>query len=143
MRGQKGFTLYSEVPAFLDKIISAISYLPPFGFICFLGLILFMVIGKQPKTFLKFNVFQSALIYMIFFAVSYIYNFILAILLMIPFVGNVISFLDFYTLHWSIIWGFSFIDGLAGLLILYLIIMSCMGQYSKVPYISENVRKMV
>jgi len=142
MRGSYGYNRTSTLPSSPEKIIAVLSYLTA-GMVGFIWLILSHVTGKSLKPFLRYHVMQSIFISVIYFLAKIIVGIMLAFLKVIPFIGSLVLALVFYTAHMPLLFGFSILHFGILLVIAYLVVTSFMGQYSFLPWVSDNIRRMI
>lgn len=142
MRANRGFAMRSETPTLFDKLLCAVSY-PTMGLVGFVWLIFAMIVGKPPKYFVRFNIYQSIFISILLYLASIIFNIILGLVKIIPFIGSVILFFEFYLLQYPILFGYSLIESAVLILVAYLTISSLMGRCPEIPWVSDNIKKMI
>lgn len=141
MRSYRGFATRSEIPNIFDKIISAASYLT-MGLVGFVWLIFTSITNKPQKYFVRFNTYQSIFISILLYLANIIFGILLGIIKIIPIIGNIILFLEFYILQYPVFFGYSLIETAILLLIVYLTAFSLLGRYAEIPWVSENIRKL-
>lgn len=130
-------------PTMLEKLICVATYLTG-GTVGFVWIVFCHITKNYPKTFVKFHAFQSILISIILWLFNTLMAIILAFVKIIPFIGMLIINIYYYIFQAPIILGyFSLFHSAMLLLIFYLCINAFMGKYSEIPFISDNVKKMI
>ena len=142
MRGYRGFTLNNEIPTIFDRLISAVSYLS-MGMVGFIWLVFSMVMGKPPKYFVRFHIYQSIFVSILLYVANMLFSIMLGLIKIIPFIGSVVLFFEYYIFQNPIIFGYSLIECAVLLLIIYLTGSALLGKYGELPWVSENIKKMV
>lgn len=127
---------YAE-PAFVEKLVSALSYIQPL--IGFAFIIIAALMKKEMKPFLKFHIFQSIFIAFTLWIVITGLGFAMNLISYIPLVKNIVGMITFF-LHTPIFLGFSVINTIYSLFILYLIAGVIRGAYSYVPWITDIIK---
>ena len=94
---------------------------------------------KDMKPFLKFHIFQSIFIAFTLWIVITGLGFAMNIVSYIPIVKNIVGMVTFF-LHTPLFLGFSVIDTIYSLFILYLILGVIKGAYSYVPWVSAIIK---
>lgn len=124
-------------PLLMEKVIVAFSYLT-MGFVGFLWLLMGIFTKSNLKSFMKYHIFQSIFLSIAYFLASAFLGLIMNILSIIPVVNQIVLQVTFY-LNAPIIVGFSLIQVLVYMVILYLVVTSMQGKYSYLPWISEII----
>ncbi len=134
---------YSSKPFMIERIVAALSYIT-MGFAGFIWLILGIFTKAQLRPFMQYHIFQSIFISIAYFLLCYILGFLLNILSFIPFVNWLVAQTTFL-FNAPLIGPYSLIQIVIYAIILYLAVTSFMGQYSRIPWISDiidqNVRR--
>lgn len=121
-----------------DRIISALTYLSG-GFIGFLWLI-FLYIKKQGvKPFVRFHIYQSIFISILYQVFMIVAGILLSFLKIIPIIGAIV----FYIAQMTIILGYSLPGLFISAVVLYLVLTAIAGKYSQLPWVSDTVRKLM
>lgn len=128
-------------PLMMEKCIASLSYITS-GFVGFFWLLLGIFTKNTIRPYLKYHIFQSIFLSIAFFLLSAFLGLIMNILSVIPLVGQLILQFTFY-LNAPILFGFSLIQSLIYILIIYLVITSFQGKYSYIPWISEIIKANV
>ena len=134
---------YNSSPYMIERIVAALSYITV-GFAGFVWLILGVFTKAQLRPFLQYHIFQSIFISIAYFIVVMVLGFFLNILSFIPLLNRIVAQLTFY-LNAPLFGNYSLIQTFVYGIIIYLTITSFMGQYSRIPWISDiidqNVRR--
>lgn len=125
-----------------EKTIAVLSYLS-FGFVGFIWIVLGAFLKQNLKQFLKYHIYQSIFLSILFFIVSNLIIMVLNLLGFIPFVNAIIGLFVFYlsvslfsigSVHFSIIQlvilGF----------MIYLSTGVIKGKYTFVPWVSNIIK---
>jgi uncharacterized membrane protein len=122
---------------FMDRIVSCLSYVSV-GWVGFIVLILLYFMKRKSSRFLRYNVFQSIFIALLFYVVAQGFDYILKLLSYIPFVNYIISTI---TTNFSvgIFQGYSLFQIFLFGLIVYLAFCSFVGRYPRVYWISNII----
>ena len=129
-------------PTSFEKLICGFSYLS-MGFVGFIWLIISYVTGHgSPKNFVRFHIFQSIFISVIVYLFKIVAGILLAFITIIPFIGNLVQAVVFYTAQYPLIFSFSILQFALIALIVYLAVFSFLGKDAEVPWVSENIRKI-
>lgn len=128
---------YSE-PLLIEKIIASLSYIT-FGFVGFFWLLLGIFTKNNLRPYLKYHIFQSIFISIAYFLLSAFLGLIMNILSIIPLVNQLVLQFTFY-LNAPLLLGFSLIQVVIYVIIIYLVVTSFQGKYSYLPWISEIIK---
>lgn len=121
----------------IDKIFSALSYLT-LGWVGFIYCIYLSFNKKKVSTFLRFNVFQSIFLALLFFVLCVIFGFAFKILSMIPFIQIIVSWLQLILFR-PIIFQYSLTQIITISIMLYTTIYSLMGKYPRIYWVSNII----
>ncbi len=125
-----------------EKIIAILSYFT-FGIVGFVWVILGAVTKQNLKPFLKYHIYQSIFLAILFFIVSQVLILILNILGFIPFINAIVLAITYFLsvpviilpfLHLSIIQLALFI------VVIYLSLGVLKSQYSYIPWVSDIIK---
>lgn len=134
---------YRAEPNMFDKIMSASSYLT-MGFTGFIWMIICYIAGKPPMPFVKYHIIQSIFVSILLYIINILSHILLGIIGVIPFIGNLINNLVFYFASYpTMLLGMSILQLILSMLIIYLAATSFMGKYTVIPWVSDNIRRMV
>lgn len=125
-------------PVLIEKIIAALSYLT-MGFVGFIWLLIGFFTKSNLRPFLKYHIFQSIFISFAYLIISLVLGMIMNILSIIPLVNQLVLQFTFY-LNAPLLFGFSIIQILVNIVILYLAITSLQGRYSYIPWVSDIIK---
>lgn len=125
-------------PLLIEKIIAALSYLT-MGFVGFVWLLIGFFTKSNLRPFLKYHIFQSIFISFAYLIISLILGMIMNILSIIPLVNQLVLQFTFY-LNAPLLFGFSIIQILVNIVILYLAVTSLQGRYSYIPWVSDIIK---
>lgn len=130
---------YSHSPqvSVLEKIIGIGTYLTA-GFIGFIWIILAVASKSTLKPFLRYHIYQSIFLSILYFLFSTFVNLLLNILSYVPFVKIVVGHISFY-LSVPIIAHLSIISLIILLVEIYLIIGVVKNKYSYIPWVSDVI----
>lgn len=124
----------------LEKIIAALSYITG-GFVGFFWLLLALFTKNSLKPYLSYHVFQSIFLSFLFFIISIFLKFVMSILSIIPFAGQVITRFGFYlNMPIMLFFGYSIIEAGMFALVFYLVVTCLQGKYSYLPWVSNIIR---
>ena len=127
---------YAE-PSFIEKLISALSYIQPL--IGFVFIIIAALMKKDMKPFLKFHIFQAIFIAFTLWIVLTGLGFLMNIISYIPILKNIVGMITFF-LNTPIFLSFSVINAIYSVFVLYLIFGVIKGTYSYVPWVTDIIK---
>lgn len=134
---------YNAKPYMIERIVAALSYFT-MGFAGFIWLILGIFTKAQLRPFMQYHIFQSIFISIAYFLLCYILGFLLNILSFIPFINTIVAQITFF-FNTPVFGHYSLIQAVIYAIIIYLAVTSFMGQYSRIPFISDiidqNIRR--
>lgn len=134
---------YRSEPNLFDRGISAASYLT-MGFVGFIWMIICYLAGKPPMPFVKYHIIQSIFISIIIYLIKIVGTIILGFVGIIPFIGALINNIVYYfVLYPTMLFGLSIIQLALLMLIIYLTVTSFMGKYTVIPWVSDNIKRLV
>mgnify|MGYP001805807633 CR=1 FL=1 len=131
----------SSQPLLMEKIIAALSYLT-MGFVGFIWLLIGIFTKNNLRPYLKYHIFQSIFISIAYFLLCALLGLVMNILSIIPFINQLVLQFTFY-LNAPMFFGFSLIQLLFNLVIIYLVVTSFQGKYSYLPWISDIIKMNV
>lgn len=120
-----------------DRIFSTATYLTA-GWAGMIILVILYFQKKSPSRFLRFNVFQSIFISLLFFVIAGGLDLILKLLSIIPFINYLAAQIAFL-LSRPFIGPYSLIQAIMSGLIIYMSIFSICGKYPRVFGISKII----
>ena len=138
-----------NIPNMPERIISALAYLT-FGTVGMILLLASVIFKTNPKPFVKFNVWQSILLGLIFAFVQLTYNvfsMFFQLLQFIPFIGKLLNsifqFIVYYLMNYPVFMGFSILATIIICTLIYLTVLSVMGKFPYIPYISNIIKGLL
>lgn len=129
--------MYKEEVSYFERGIAAASYIT-FGTVGFIWLLIAFFTKTNLKNYLRYHTFQSIFISIFYFIVSNLLGLVMQILSIIPFVNHISSRIYFW-LNMPVIFGFSIINAIIYIIILYLVLSCIQGRYSYLPWISDVI----
>ena len=120
-----------------DRIFSALSYVS-MGWIGFLYCIFLIFNKKRISYFLKFNVFQTVFMSILFFILSVVFGYTFKLLSMVPFVQIIISWIQLL-LFKPMIFQYSLLQAFLLGIIGYGFIYSILGKFPRIYWISKII----
>lgn len=120
-----------------DRLISSLSYLT----VGWAGLIYCVILyfrKKSPSAFVRFNVFQSIFISLLYFVLAMALGLICDLLVHVPVINIIISYIS-YIFNSPLIFEYSILQAVVTLLILYLSIFSLLGRRPRIYWISRII----
>jgi hypothetical protein len=142
MRPQSAYSNRAPEIAPGEKIIAAASYLTT-GIIGFLWVIISHVTGSKIKSFLRYHIYQSIFLAVLYYVFNLIMNILVGIVVKVPFIGSLVYSVYFYLFNFKIIMGYSIIDFVIFTAILYLVLTSLSGKISRLPWVSDVIKSML
>lgn len=124
-----------------DKFIAGFTYFT-MGTVGLVWLVINALRKRELSRFLSYHIFQSIFISFLFFILTKLCEGLVWILEFIPFINRLTRQIVFL-LNRPAFGIYSLIQTLLFGLILYLIITSAMGKYSRIPFISDIIRSSV
>lgn len=123
--------------SFPDRFVSCLSYITV-GWIGLIYCIIRYIQKKPTSQFIRYNVFQAIFISLLYFVACMVLGFVFDLLMHIPFLGTLISWIYLFFNH-SIIAEYSIIQIFICGLFLYMAVSSLFGRYPRVYWISSKV----
>lgn len=102
-------------------------------------LIIAALMKRGIRPFLQFHIYQSIFIAFAIFIVGAGLALVMKIINFIPIINNIVSIITFY-LNTPIIMGYSVVNFLIFLVLIYLAIGALMGRYSYLPWVSDIIK---
>lgn len=125
------------MPYMIERVIAALSYLT-MGFAGFVWLIIGLFTQSKLRPFLQYHIFQSIFISIAYFLLCMILGFLLNILSFVPFINKLVAQITFF-FNAPVLGPYSIIQAVLFGIIIYLTVTSFMGQYSRIPWISDII----
>lgn len=132
---------FSDNSSTIERIICAASYLT-MGLAGFVYLIICALQRRYMQQFLKYHVFQSIFISVILTLFGMLWDILYNMLQLIPFISGLVNII-ISLLSFQYFPGFTVINLVILTFVLYCSITSLMGKYSYLPWISDNIRRMI
>ena len=132
---------YNSKPFMIERIVAGLSYIT-MGFAGFIWLILGLFTRSQLRPFMQYHIFQSIFISIAYFLLCMLSGIILNILSFIPFINRLVAQITFY-FNAPIFWHYSLIQVVLNALIIYLTVTAFMGQFSRLPWVSDIIDQNV
>lgn len=129
--------MYGNSVKTIDKIISFLSYISA-GWVGFIYCIILYIGKKSPSHFLRYNVFQSIFISLLYFVLAAVLGFVFNILLHIPILNAIISWI-ILLFNKPMLLQYSIIQILTIVLVFYLSVTSLLGRYPRIIWISKVI----
>ncbi|MDD3150401.1 MAG: hypothetical protein PHV68_06165 [Candidatus Gastranaerophilales bacterium] len=142
MRGYKNFGSYNTMPGMNERIISVLSYLTA-GMVGFFWIVLSAITKRTLKQFVKFHTYQSIFLSILYYVAKIVLNILLSVIKIIPIIGKLFFALVFYITQMPFIFGFSILHTAIIVVLVYIIISCLKGKYTELPWVSENIRRMI
>ena len=121
----------------IDKIFSALSYVTV-GWIGFLYCLILIFNKKKISKFLRFNVFQSIFLALLFFVLCAVFGLIFKLLSMIPFIQIIVSWIQLILFR-PMIFQYSLIQAITISILFYGAIFSLLGKYPRIYWVSNII----
>ena len=131
--------MYREDSKIFERLIAAASYIT-FGTIGFIWILIAFFTKTNLKGYLKYHTFQSIFISIFYFIVSSLLGLVMQILSVIPVVNQIATRIYFW-LNTPLFFGFSFINSIIYLIIIYLVVTCLAGRYSYLPWVSDIIKE--
>ena len=125
----------------LDRIISVLSYISA-GWFGMIYLIILYFRKKMPSRFLRYNIFQSIFISLLFFVLSFGFGLVLKFLSYIKFLNYLVATITFQ-FNRPILFQYSLIQVFVIGLTLYMSIICLMGRLPRVFWVSKIIDNSV
>ena len=125
----------------VDRLVSFLSYISAGWFGMIYCIVLF--IGKKmPSMFVRYNVFQSIFISLLYFVLSFGFGLLLKFLSYIPFLNYIVATITFQ-FNRPVIFDYSFIQAFMVGLTIYLAVISILGRRPRVFWVSKIIDNAV
>lgn len=125
-----------------ERLVAAASYLTS-GIVGFLWMIVAHVTNSRLKNFVKFHIFQSIFLAILYYLFTLILNILVGVVIKIPLIGSLVYSLYFYIFDFRFIFGFSFVDFSILLVVVYLVINAVLARSGNIPWVSNVVKGML
>lgn len=125
-----------------EKIIAAASYLTA-GVVGFLWIIISHLAGAKLKTFLRFHIYQSIFLSILYYVFNIILTILIGIVVKIPIIGSFVYSIYFWLFDLKLIFDYSIVDTCLFIVIAYLALNAFFGRYGNLPWVSKTIKSMV
>jgi len=125
-----------------EKIISAASYITT-GIVGLLWIVLSAATSSKLKPFLRFHIYQSILISILYYLSTLILNLFVGIAIKIPIVGSLVYTVYFYLFSRKVFLGYSIVDSLILIILGYLLLCCIRGVTGNIPFITKITKSMM
>ena len=129
-------------PDFFERLSASVNYFT-FGMLGFVWLILAALGRLRLTKFLRYHIFQTFFLVMLYWLLSVFISLILQILSFIPIVNILIMKILFYLNYPVFFEHYSVISGTVLCVLIYLSLNSLQGKYSYIPWVSDIITKNV
>lgn len=141
-RSYGGSSRFNSGPTFGDKLVCVFSYLTT-GMVGFIWIIYSYVTHRTIKPFVKFHAYQSIFLSIIMYLFSIVFRILLSFVKIIPILGDLVLNIVRLITVFPIVFGYSILHIAILLLLLYLIYVSFKGEMGDIPWVSDNVKRMI
>ena len=125
----------------VDRLVSFLSYISAGWFGMIYCIVLF--IGKKmPSMFVRYNVFQSIFISLLYFVLSFGFGLLLKFLSYIPFLNYIVATITFQ-FNRPVFFDYSFIQTFMIGLTIYMAVVSILGRRPRVFWVSKIIDNAV
>ena len=125
----------------VDRLVSFLSYVSAGWFGMIYCIVLF--IGKKmPSMFVRYNVFQSIFISLLYFVLSFGFGLLLKFLSYIPFLNYIVATITFQ-FNRPVFFDYSFIQTFMIGLTIYMAVISILGRRPRVFWVSKIIDNAV
>ena len=125
----------------VDRLVSFLSYISAGWFGMIYCIVLFLG-KKMPSMFVRYNVFQSIFISLLYFVLSFGFGLLLKFLSYIPFLNYIVATITFQ-FNRPVIFDYSFIQAFMIGLTIYLAVISILGRRPRVFWVSKIIDNAV
>ena len=121
-----------------DRIVSVLAYYTC-GIFSISWIVFANITNKRITPFLTFNLYQAIFLSVALAVVSLIYSFAINILVVIPFVGNMVKSFDIFFNQTPMLFGFTITAFIITFILTYLAVLSLFGKRPYLPVISDII----
>jgi hypothetical protein len=125
----------------VDRLVSFLSYISA-GWFGMIYCIVLFVGKKSPSMFVRYNVFQSIFISLLYFVLSFGFGLLLKFLSYIPFLNYIVATITFQ-FNRPVIFDYSFIQAFMIGLTIYMAVISILGRRPRVFWVSRIIDNAV
>lgn len=138
MRGYSNYKNVQSVSLF-ERLIAALTYITT-GMVGFVWIIFAQISGKRLKPFLKFHIYQSIMLALLYIVCSIALRLLYGAGIMIPFVRDIVIRINFFFFSDTAVLGVSIVNFFVLVVLAYLVIVSLLGKEGNIPKISDIIR---
>lgn len=120
-----------------DRLVSLLTYLTV-GWAGLIYCIILFIQKKTPSHFLRYNVFQSIFVSLLYFVLCMVLGFVSNLLLNIPFINSIISWF-ILIFNRPVLFDYSIVQIFVIGLLLYMSIVSLFGKYPRIYWVSKII----
>lgn len=131
----------SRSVGFFDRLISVLTYVTA-GWAGLIYCVIMYFRKRNPSIFVKYNVFQSIFISLMFLVLSMALELVLKFLSYIPFVNYLAAQISFL-LNKPVFFDYSLIQLFLSCLVIYFSIFSALGKFPRIYWVSEIIDRSV
>lgn len=124
-------------PFMMERIVASLSYLTA-GLVGCAWLLISKFAGLRLTKFLTFHIFQSIFLSIGYVLLSFLIAFLVGFLSLIPLINKLTAQIIFL-LNMPLFFNYSIIQVFVYSIIIYCIISSSLGKYTKIPFISDII----
>ena len=125
----------------VDRLVSFLSYISA-GWFGMIYCIVLFVGKKMPSMFVRYNVFQSIFISLLYFVLSFGFGLLLKFLSYIPFLNYIVATITFQ-FNRPVFFDYSFIQTFMIGLTIYMAVVSILGRRPRVFWVSKLIDNAV
>lgn len=125
----------------VEKLLSAISYVT-MGWGGMIAVLLLYFCKKQMSRFLRYNIFQSIFVSLLFFCIAMLIGFLANILSYIPGINYLVAQISFI-LNRPFLFGYSFLQAVALGIVFYMAVLSLMGRLPRLYWVSKLIDRQI
>ena len=125
----------------VDRLVSFLSYISA-GWFGMIYCIVLFVGKKMPSMFVRYNVFQSIFISLLYFVLSFGFGLLLKFLSYIPFLNYIVATITFQ-FNRPVFFDYSFIQTFMIGLTIYMAVISILGRRPRVFWVSKIIDNAV
>ena len=128
-------------PYMIERLVAGFSYLT-MGMAGFIWLIISLFTKAALKPFLQYHIFQSIFISLAFAVISIFIGWLSNLFSLIPLINKLVAQINFL-LNMPMFFGYSLIQTVIYIFLIYLATMAFAGKYSYIPWISDIIDQNV
>ena len=124
-----------------ERLLSAVSYVTA-GIVGLIFYVIAVLMRKHLSYFLRYNILQSIFLSFLYFTCSLIVGFVCNILLVIPIVNAITSWIILF-FNRPVLGSYSIIQMILVAIVVYLSLYSLRGKYPRIYWVSGVIEKSV